>query len=453
MTMIRAPRVQSYDDAIRWIYERIDYERIPPVRSAPHFQLDRVRRLLELIDAPQERIAALHIAGTKGKGSTAAMLDSILRASGIRSSLFTSPHLESFEERMTVDGQRPTRQELMSLVQELQQRLETASEDLRTVPPTYFEVATLLAWMYFDRHHAEVAVLETGLGGRLDCTNVCKPLVTVITNISLDHTTILGDTIEQIASEKAGIIKTGVPLITGVTQPSVIRLCENPARSCGTQMLRLHCDIQVEVQSSTRAAQTLDVTTPGFHHQDIELPLLGIYQAENAALAVAVADLLSANEPRITSSTIREGLRITEWPLRFEVISGTPTVVLDAAHNPAAVRAILNTLNDGQWPERPRVLVFAASREKNIKGMLELLLPEFDYIVLTEFHNNPRSCPLAELAAIACWLDETATVVTSETSKDALKTARDTAGSNGLIFVTGSVFVAAECRVHGERGM
>ena len=225
-------RVQSYDEAVRWIYERIDYERIPPVRASPHFQLDRVRRLLALIDSPQERIPAVHIAGTKGKGSTAAMVDSILRASDIRSGLFTSPHIEAFEERMTVRGRQPAEDEITQLVSSLQRSLRTADGDLRNNPPTYFEVATLLAWMYFDRHDAELVVLETGLGGRLDCTNVCHPIMTIITNISLDHTSILGNTLQKIAFEKAGIIKRDVPLVTGVI-PQRSGQSSAPGHSCG----------------------------------------------------------------------------------------------------------------------------------------------------------------------------------------------------------------------------
>lgn len=448
MTRIKPNRALSYDDAVCWIYERIDYERIPPVRASPHFQLDRVRRLLDLIGAPQQRIRAVHIAGTKGKGSTAAMLASVLQSSAIRSGLFTSPHLEVFEERMTVDGQRPDREDLISLVAELQQQLKAAPSDLKDAPPTYFEVATLLAWMYFDRQQVDLVVLETGLGGRLDCTNVCNPVVTVITNIGLDHTSILGDTLEKIASEKAGIIKEGVPVITGVTQPEVIQLCERKATSCGAAMIRLHQDIQVEVATSSRQVQLINVTTPYHQHNSLSLPLVGRHQAENASLAVAVADLLSQTEDRITSATIREGLNQTSWPLRYEVIPGSPTVILDAAHNPDAVNAVIQTLNNGSWTERPRVLIFGACREKDVKSMLEILLPEFDDIVLTTFQNNPRSYTPEELVAIVSSISSSVTIRIAGTTAAALDTARRTATASGLVFATGSVFLAAECRGH-----
>ncbi|MCH2200632.1 MAG: bifunctional folylpolyglutamate synthase/dihydrofolate synthase [Fuerstiella sp.] len=448
MTRILSNATQSYNDAVRWIYERIDYERIPPVRVSPHFQLERVRRQLALIGSPQERIRAVHIAGTKGKGSTAAMVDSIMRASKIRCGLFTSPHIEVFEERMTVDGCRPEAAELTFLVAELQRRLQTADDDLRRDPPTYFEVATLLAWMYFDRKQVELVVLETGLGGRLDCTNVCSPLVTVITNISLDHTSILGHTLEKIAFEKAGIIKSGVPLITGVSQPQVIKLCDRRAVALNAPRIRLQREIQLEVRSSFRDRQIVSVTTPHRQHEAMELPLAGAHQAKNAALAVAVADQLSTSDDRITASTIRSGLQWTVWPLRFEVIPGSPVIILDAAHNPDAALAVVDTLNNGQWAERPRVLVFGASRDKDVRQMLAILLPHFDHAILTLIRSNPRSCPPGELATMADRVAKETTIQTAESAENALQLAHSATGSAGLICVTGSVFLAAECRGH-----
>lgn len=439
-------RVQSYDEAVRWIYERIDYERIPPVRASPHFQLDRVRRLLALIDSPQERIPAVHIAGTKGKGSTAAMVDSILRASDIRSGLFTSPHIEAFEERMTVRGRQPAEDEITQLVSSLQRSLRTADGDLRNNPPTYFEVATLLAWMYFDRHDAELVVLETGLGGRLDCTNVCHPIMTIITNISLDHTSILGNTLQKIAFEKAGIIKRDVPLVTGVTQPVVIDLCHSRATSLNAPVSRLHQDIHVDVRTSSRNRQIIEVTTPWRRHRYLELPLAGVHQAENAALAVAATDLLSAAKPQITDSTIGDGLRQVSWPLRFEIIPGSPATILDAAHNPSAVSAVVRTLNDGLWPERPRVLVFGASRDKDVQNMLAILLPEFDHAILTRISSSPRSCLPAALERLASNVGGSTTIETANTSAEALDRARSATKRTGLVFVTGSVFLTGECR-------
>lgn len=445
MSRTQTDQVQCYEEAARWIYERIDYERIPPVRVSPHFQLDRVRRQLQLIGSPQQRIPAVHIAGTKGKGSTAAMVDSMLRASGLRTGLFTSPHIELFEERMRVDGRQPTPDELTSLVSELQSRLETADADLIRDPPTYFEVATLLAWLYFDRQQAEVVVLETGLGGRLDCTNVCSPLVSVITSISLDHMAILGDTVEQIAAEKAGIIKRDVPVILGVRQPSVVELCESTAAEHAAPVCRLDASLEVHVSSHDRRGQQITVRTPETVHKDLWLPLVGRHQADNAALAVAAAEAVSRHDSRVTAESIRRGLQQTSWPLRFEVIAGSPTIILDAAHNPDAVSAVLSALNSGEWPEQPRALIFGACRDKDLSGMLRLLLPQFDHVTFIRSSRSPRGCTPDELHAAATGIPHSAVIRQADTMEDAVETGRSLVGSEGLICVTGSLFLTAEC--------
>ena len=440
-------QLDSYDDAVRWIYGRINYEHVRPLRQSTHFRLDRIRHLLSLIDAPQDRIPAVHIAGTKGKGSTAAMLDSILRVSGIRTGLFTSPHIESFAERMKVNGRQPDPGQLTELVAELKHRLQEADTGLVRDGPTYFEVATLLAWMYFDRCEAELVILETGVGGRLDCTNVCQPLVTVITSIGLDHTHLLGDTIEQIAVEKAGILKQGVPLVTGVVQPCVIEICDSPAQSVGCPVTRLHRNLHVVRRTLNDSGSTISVTTPQRQHTNLEIPLHGDHQTENAALAVATADLLAVGQPVITPEAIRGGLARTVWPLRFEVVSRQPTIILDAAHNPDAVAAVVRTLDNGRWSERPRVLMFGASCDKDAEGMLRCLLPAFDVVILTRFERNPRSRSPDVLHETACGLAEGQRLVTADNPAEALGTAESLAGCDGLICGTGSLFLAAELRI------
>ncbi len=443
MTRLSSETALSYADAVDWIYERINYERVPPVRSSPHFQLERVRRQLALIGSPQQRLPCIHIAGTKGKGSTAAMLDAIIRAAGLTSGLFTSPHLIRFEERMQVGGQCPDPEELTELVAELRERLEAADEVIRRSPPTYFEVATLLAWMYFDRRGVDLVVLETGLGGRLDCTNVCSPVVTVITNIGLDHTAVLGDTIEKIAEEKLGILKPGVPLITGVTQPEVIALSDHRAGGLQVPVQRVGSDIHLDIQKESRGGQTISVTTPWRLHENLHLPLVGAHQAENAALAVAAADTACREFPSLTPMAIRGGLAATVWPLRFEAVEGSPTIIFDAAHNPDAASALIATLNNGCWPERPRVLVFAASTDKDVAGMLQTLQPHFDFLVLTRYAHSPRSCSPVELQEL---VPDSSGVLSADAPDHAMIQARSLSGPHGLVVVTGSVFLAAQCR-------
>lgn len=449
----------AYGDAIRWIYDRINYERVRPRRSSTHFRLDRIQNLLALIGAPQERIPVVHIAGTKGKGSTAAMLDSILRQSGLRTGLFTSPHLERFEERMKVSGQMPDEREMTSLVEQLQERLTAADSEVLQDGPTYFEVATLLAWMYFDNHEAELVVLETGLGGRLDCTNVCLPQITVITSIGLDHTHILGDTLEKIAAEKAGILKHGIPVVSGVIQTEARDVIQRHAAERHCPLLQFEEDIHVqrlapEVCSGTaRRFQTLTVTTPWSTHQDCQLPLLGPHQLQNAALAVTAADFLAQNDSRITQTSIREGLANTQWPLRFEVFDQMPTLILDAAHNPGAIDALVRTLNEPEWQNRRRVLIFASSKDKDAEEMLRRLLGHFDHAILTCFETNPRSVKPQTLIRLAERLPgenskvtDKCVTTTATNPAAALSVAREIAGSDGLVCVTGSIFLGAEIR-------
>ncbi|MEZ6059765.1 MAG: folylpolyglutamate synthase/dihydrofolate synthase family protein [Planctomycetaceae bacterium] len=442
--------IESYDDAVRWIYGRINYEQIRPRRSSNHFRLDRIRRLLSLINSPQDRIPAIHIAGTKGKGSTAAMIDSMLRASGIRTGLYTSPHIHRFEERMQVDGRVPDESEMTDLVARLAAILQSDHTGAAEGGPTYFEVATMLAWMYFDDQHIETAVLETGLGGRLDCTNVCHPLVTVFTTIGLDHTHILGNTHQQIAAEKAGIIKTGVPVICGVNRREAREVIESKAAELGCDFRLLGRDIRIGFsQSESPGSGKLSVNTGHWRYDDLTVPLIGKHQLRNAALAVAAVSTLSETDDRITPATIRAGLAATRWPLRFEVIKTQPTIILDAAHNPDAIEALLATLESPSWQSRRRVLIFAASKDKDAAGMLNQVVTAFDDVILTRFETNPRSASPARLRSLLPsrgTLNFAAEISESPNPEAALAEARRLADKGGLICVAGSIFLAAEIR-------
>lgn len=445
--------VTEYDDALEWIFNRINYERISPQRSSEHFRLERIEQLLALIDAPQQRIPVVHIAGTKGKGSTAAILSSIMRASGICSGLYTSPHIHRFEERMLVDGRQPSEQEMVELVAELQTRLAAAPPGLDENSITYFEVATLLAWMFFDRNQVELVVLETGLGGRLDTTNVCNPLVTIITAIGLDHTDILGDTIELIAREKAGIIKPGIPVLTSATQPDALDVILDVARENECECWQLPGDIAVEsINSKSPAEQILNLTTPVRTHRNLHLHLAGKHQARNAAVAVAAADLLFQTDPRISEKAIRCGVEAARWPLRFEILGNDPVIVLDVAHNPDAVTALAETLRSGFGVASDAVLLFGTSSDKDSAEMLRILFPLFDTFVFTEFRRNPRATPASTLAEMATGHQaEQNLIVPKEIyiaadPESALAKARSQAGEGGLICVTGSLFLAAEIR-------
>lgn len=449
--------INNRDDAVQWLYDRIDYERIRPAPSINPFRLERIERLLKRIGSPQERIPAIHIAGTKGKGSTAAMIDSILQASGMRTGLFTSPHIEQFEERMRVSGRMPHPDQLTRLVSKLAEILHESELESSDRIPTFFEITTLLAWMLFDEEGVEIAVLETGLGGRLDCTNVCHPRVTVITSIGLDHTHILGDTLSLIAAEKAGILKAGIPIVQGQLPEIAELVVTARARELGCRQFicgrefAWHVDHNDEQLSGRQRSQKILVLTPTRKYDSLTIPLLGKHQAHNASLAVMTVELLrEAGYRQIDDAAVSHGLRTTHWPLRFEVFDQNPTIVLDAAHNPDSMKAVANVLTGSEWSNRRRVLVFAASADKDAQSMIEIISPHFDDVIFTQFLGNPRSRRPEELFSIAESLQDNqcpaARCQVAQNPTDALQDAKELAGPSGLVVVTGSIFLASEVR-------
>ena len=453
-------RLESYAAAIEFLYGRINYERVDvQAYSTSDFKLDRMRLLLSLLGNPQEQIPSVHVAGTKGKGSTCSMIASVLAAAGLRAGLYISPHISAFEERMTVNGERPSPAELVELVN----RLLPVVAEMDSLPgqmqPTYFELATAIAWLYFMDRKVDLAVLETGLGGRLDSTNVCRPKVCVITNVSRDHTHILGSTVRQIAWEKAGIIKPNVPLVCGITHPDALDLVEQLCRERGTSMVLIGRDVvvsnrrmQADGDSDLRdddgghlqPAAWVDIEVGGICWKDVPVALRGAHQATNTAVALAALNELRVQGYLISESAIRHGLACVEWPARVEVISRHPTVVIDAAHNWESARALVTTLRE-EFSARRRILIFAATRDKDVAGLLRLLIPAFDTIIFTKYLDNPRSVPGHELQTLVHAISNQPIHVT-ENPVTAWEMARRWAEPDDLIAITGSFFLVAELR-------
>ena len=440
--------VETYEQAIEYLYNRINYEHVHADRySAGDFKLDRMRQLLRLLGDPHLAVPAIHIAGTKGKGSTAALVSEILTATGLKVGLFTSPHIDVFEERIRFNGVMATPTEIIELVN----RVSVAVAELDGMPgklnPTYFEIATAMAWLFFHARAADVAVLEVGLGGRLDSTNLCSPLVTIITSISRDHTQILGSTLTQIAAEKAGIAKPDVPLICGATDPealsAITEICEQ--QSAKLYNLGEHIQVQsrpAEQPSGTR--QLVSVETPWSKWTDLPLSLAGEHQARNAGIAVAAVDLLRQRHFEVSEAAITSAMSSVRWPLRIEVIQERPTVVVDAAHNWQSVKELLRTLDD-QFTSRRRLLIFSTTVDKDVAGMLRQLLPRFDTTILTQYQDNPRAVPIEELHRLVRRISTTP-VHTAADPTTAWRLARRLASPDELICVTGSFFIAAEIR-------
>lgn len=443
----RSSGQSPYDRALEFIFGRINYERIPhDSYTVEDFKLRRMQHLLAELGNPQDRVPAVHIAGTKGKGSTAAMLAAMLQASDVRTGLFTSPHLLHYEERMTVNGRPPSPQELVALVERVRPIADAMDRTFPESGPTFFEVTTALAWLYFESQQAEMVVLEVGLGGRLDSTNICRPRCTIITSISRDHMRLLGESLGEIAAEKAGIIKPGVPVVSGVEGQEPAIVIEQVARRVGAPLLRLAEELPLEITEAGAAttelpAYRVSLTTPSGQARELTAPLPGRHQARNLALAAVAFDLLSNSWRPLRTEAIAEGLRQVRWPLRIQQVAERPRVILDTAHNDASIRALCETV--AHLPDQRRVLIFGTSRDKDVRAMLSILDGQFDDVILTRYVKNPRALPLDQLTDVAG--EELSGPTWVETDPAAAwRKARALAGPADLICVTGSLFLAAE---------
>jgi dihydrofolate synthase/folylpolyglutamate synthase len=439
---------EAYRFALDFLFERINYERVPhDSYTVEHFKLDRMRALLAALGDPQTRIPAIHIAGTKGKGSTASMLAAMLQAAGVRTGLFTSPHLADYRERITVNGIQIPREELIRHVETLKPVVAKIDRDRPELGPTFFELTTALSWLHYEAAQVELAVLEAGLGGRLDSTNVCNPIGAVITSISRDHTRLLGNTLEQIAMEKAGIFKAGVPALSGVTQPEPARAIRKTAQGVGAPLAVLEAEISVRVldasgQNDGRELRrcSIETSNPWGRHDRLECPLPGVHQSANLALAAAAFDLASTNWRPLKAAAMGDGLKSVHWPLRIQQMATDPRVIIDGAHNDASVRALCDAL--GELHHTRRILIFATSRDKEARDMLRIMGPHFDTIILTRYAKNPRALPLDELVQAADGVIADPKIAADPT--EAWQTARSLAAKDDLICIAGSLFLAAE---------
>jgi dihydrofolate synthase/folylpolyglutamate synthase len=444
-------------EAVAWLDRRVNFERVAPSGPRGSFGLARMRRLLAAIGSPQRGLAVVHVAGTKGKGSTVAMIAAILDEAGHRVGCYLSPHVHAIEERIAING-RPIGStalvEAFATVIPAVDAMDRAAARRGGRGPTWFEVMTAVAMLHFARSRVTLAVLETGLGGRLDATNVSEPVLSVITSISLDHMAVLGRTIGRIAGEKAGIIKRGCPVISGATAPAARRVIAATAARRRAALLQLGRDFQAYPAGEQFGSSAVDVVLPERFSplQDMQrtpnrylLGMPGGHQAANASLAVVAAHSLDAMGYRVPAAAIAAGLRKAVLPARIETVSRRPLVVVDAAHNVASMRALLETLARPLATMRPRVLLFAASGDKQIEKMLALAAGHFDHVVVTRYATNPRAAPVERLVA-ACRKAGLPAAQVASSPREALTAAKKLAGPHGIVCVAGSFFLAAEIR-------
>ncbi len=429
----------TYKDALDYIYSFTDYEKKSSYRYAPEtFDLARVEKLLVSLNNPHQRFKSIHIAGTKGKGSVAAMSESILRAAGYRTGLYTSPHLHTLRERIQVNGRLIPQETVASLTEQLQP-LVSQVEGLTT-----FEIITALGFLYFVERGVEFAVLEVGMGGRLDATNVVNSLVDIITSLSYDHTHILGETLPLIAREKAGIIKSKALVVSAPQVPEAMAVIEEVCREKDAELTVIGRDWTWEVGEANLEGQWFRVTTNELRVTSYELwiPLLGRHQLINATVVVAAIEKLRQRGINISEASVREGLRQVRWPGRLEILGRRPLVVADCAHNADSAGKLKAALEE-LFTYRHLILIFGASTDKDIEGMMGELFPLAHQVIVTQARHARAtdSCVLHQKA-----LTLRREVMVSDSVDGALSLALETAGPQDLICVTGSIFVVAEAR-------
>jgi dihydrofolate synthase/folylpolyglutamate synthase len=401
------------------------------------FGLENISRLLQVLGNPHLNLKVIHVGGTNGKGSVSAMMASVLQEEGYRVGLYTSPHLTSFTERIQINGTQIAWTEVVGLTDLLRTRI-----DDKNIPQqfTFFDFTTALAMYYFFLQEVDVAILEVGLGGKLDSTNVVHPLITVITTVDKDHYQILGERVEDIAREKAGIVKQGIPLISGVTQSEIIEIIEEICREKRAP-LRL---MGREFWGERIAPRTFNFYGSAWGWEDIKLGVAGSYQIINATVALGALETLQEMGYTVGKGAVYKGLARVRWPGRLELIHESPLIILDGAHNPAAARALKTTLLE-EFDYRCLYMVMGIMADKEVSAIVAELVPLADVLITTS-PPNPRSLSAGRLAEIA--QDYCKKIKAIEAVVEAVDYAREKARENDLIVVTGSLFTVGAVRDH-----
>ena len=444
---------QYYQEALDYLYSFVDYSLTRQLRYSPDkFDLNRMRRLMQLMGDPQSAYPVIHIAGTKGKGSTAAMIASVLREAGNRTGLYTSPHLQDFTERIQVDGQPINREELVAGVDELKPYVEKIDE------LTTFELTTALGFAAFKKKKVDVAVVEVGLGGRLDATNIVEPVVSVITSLSFDHMNVLGNSITEIAGEKAGIIKENRPVVLAPQWKEAAEVIVRVSSERNAPLTMIGRDYFYSERSRSLSGQTFNIWSKSeqelineyissggrsdWEPEHYSILLLGLHQVENASTAYAALECVRSAGFAITKENITKGFEAVKWPGRFEIIQHEPLVIVDSAHNQdSALR--LRLAMDDYLNGKPIILLFGASEDKDVQGMFTYLLPRVQSVVATR-SEHPRAMDPNILVELAHQFGKHA--VFTDNIETGLSEALRLAGKEKVVMIAGSIFIAAAAR-------
>jgi dihydrofolate synthase/folylpolyglutamate synthase len=431
----------NYSQAEDYLNSFTNYEQIPGITYAQAgYSLRHVEELLSRMGNPQLAAQTIHVAGTKGKGSVAAMIARVLNSSGYKTGLYTSPHFHTLRERITIDGRIISEAEFAATMAEVKPFIESIKQDASFRQLTYFEALTALAFAYFQKERVDFQVLEVGLGGRLDATNIVPhPTVCIITAVSLDHTQILGNTLEEIAREKAGIIKPGCWVVLSPQPEEAASVISDICHEKEAKVVQVGKDVTWHKVGGDLHHQSVVIESKTGRYQ-VSIPLLGDFQIENAATSVAALEILSLDGFHISATNIAQGLAQVRWPGRFQILQQHPAVVIDGAHNVASIRRLVVNIKS-YFPRKRIFLVFGTSCDKDIPGIIDELVHLSPQVILTQASHS-RAAPLAILAAEFTKRGirpETRTIV-----NEAIFRALSLASKTDVICVTGSLFVVAE---------
>lgn len=435
---------RTYDAALRFLFSMTDYEQMLRVRyNRDTFSLDRMYSVLKKLGNPHEKLTAVHIAGTKGKGSTTAMLSEMLIACGLKVGVYTSPHIMDLRERIRINHELISQAALTRLICSIEPTIRRMGDD----KPTFFEILTAMAFKYFADEGVNIAVVETGLGGRLDSTNVLKPAVCGLTSISMDHMHQLGPTIQAIATEKAGIFKRSVPAISVPQSPEVESVLKKAAKAVDTPLRFAGKDIDFSYRfESSRTAgphTRVCLTTDTSRFEHLPVPLLGEHQALNCGLALALLDQLKAQGHKIDDGRAMEGLARTYLPGRMEMVCTDPRILADGAHNAASIAALMRAIGQN-IPYDSMVVVFGCAVDKDIPGMMDQLTLGADKLIFTR-SNSPRSCKPEDLRD--AYEERSGKVAqVTQTVEEALAIARSAVSREDIICICGSFYVVGEAK-------
>lgn len=439
----RVPSVSPYSKALRFLASLSDYEKLRIVRyTDQNFDLDRMRTLLRKLGNPQDTFRSVHIAGTKGKGSTCAMVAAMLRGNDLKVGVYTSPHLTDIRERIVINGEMIPQEAFARLIRQVEPLVKHARPT-----PSYFDVLTAVAFKYFAEQKVDIAVIETGLGGRLDSTNVLKPEVTAITSISKDHMAQLGNTIEKIAAEKAGIFKPGVPAVTVLQSEGVEKVLQDAAAKVGAPFdvtgKSIEFSFRFESSRMLGPHNRICLSTPTSKFEHLAVPLFGEHQAVNCGLALSIVDKLKGRGFPLNDSRSMEGLAKTTMAGRMELICNNPRVLVDGAHNAASIDAMMRAVGQ-HIPYDSMVVIFGCCADKDVPGMLERITSGADKVIFTSV-GSIRSAEPNELAAE--YVERFGKMAqVAATLEDALEIANRAITKEDLITITGSFYLVGQAK-------